>query len=699
MTASGPQRTSAPAGGAVFWAATAWLLALAVIFFSHRGADIGRLPQILSGFAGEFSGLRVAALGENICGAVIALLVVLTWFGAGEILSRALKLDRDGGSAAQARSCAWGAGITSLIWFGLGKAWLYKWPVAAGLLLIGIALGVDAIRRRPRNERVCQTRRALSRFTSALLLIPLVLAAIAALAPPIAKDTLLYHISLPKAFLAAGGITDVPGNIAQYYPLGAEMNGLWAMLMGRIVSLHTGEAAFGLVQFAYLALLIALICGAARRYGISNGGARLAAAVIACVPTVYASASSGYNDMALALYQLLAVDAAARWWKKPDRRAALEIGLALGFALGVKLLAIFLIAPLIVLFLLRARKAEQQSPSAGVTANKVLISAGAALLAATVLAGPWYAGTWARTGSPVYPFYMNIFHGSAPGWDQQRSLLDQTLNVRYGGYPKSALDYAAVPLRVSLTAQPDLPKDFDGVLGIAFLFGLPLLLLAWRSLQTEAKIAAALAGTYFFAWMFSSEQLRYLVPILPALALAIVAAAAALHPRIRWLVAAAVAPGMVVVLAWFLQQNPLAVVAGSESRQHYLQRSLAYFPMYEIINSQLPADARVWLVNTRRDTYYIERPYFADFRFEDYTLAQMVRAADDTEQLRERVRAAGITHVLVRTDLLLDYSTSPVVDDKAPPAENERKLNLLRSFLLDGKILRRQGDYILFAIN
>ncbi|MFB3917641.1 MAG: hypothetical protein ACE14M_12980 [Terriglobales bacterium] len=703
MSATRPQRTTPPAtvptGGVEFWLAVAWLVVLAVIFFSHRDADVGRLPQLLSRFASEFRGLKLSALGANFCGGFIAVLVVLSWLGVGEGLRRILKLpDLDEGLAGRARSCAWGAGITSLISFALGRIWMYEWPVAAGLLLIGAALGVDAIRRRSKGSSP-QDSTTFSRFASVLLFLPLSLAAVASLAPPTAKDALLYHISLPKAFLAAGAITDVPGNIAQYYPLGAEMNGLWGMLTGRLIGLHTGEAAFGAIQFAYLALLIAFMCGVARRYGISNDAAKLAAASFACVPTVYASASSGYNDMALALYLLLAVDAAARWWKTPERALAVEIGLALAFALTVKLLAIFLIAPLIVLFLLRARHAEQEFSASSATRNKVLLSAGTALLIAVVVASPWYLSTWARTGSPVFPFYMNVFHGSAPGWDQQRSLLDQTLNVRYGGYPKSALDYAAVPFRLSLTAQPDWPKDFDGVLGIAFLFGVPLLLLAWRRLRTEAKIAAALAGSYFLVWTFSSEQLRYLLPILPALAIAIVAAATALNGRMRWLVAAAAVPGMIVILAWLLQQDPLVVVVGSESRQHYLERSLSYFPMYEAVNSQLPPDARVWLINMRRDTYYLERPYFADFRFEDYTLVQMVRASGNLEQLRDHVRAAGITHVLVRTDLLLNHATSPVVDDKAPRAENERKLNLLRSFLTDGKVLRRQGDYVLFSVD
>ena len=57
---------------------------------------------------------------------------------------------------------------------------------------------------------------------------------------------------------------------------------------------------------------------------------------------------------------------------------------------------------------------------------------------AAIIAGPWYVRNWVRTGSPVYPFYINLWGGHAPGWDEQRSLLDQVLNARYGGYPKAS---------------------------------------------------------------------------------------------------------------------------------------------------------------------------------------------------------------------------------------------------------------------
>ena len=93
----------------------------------------------------------------------------------------------------------------------------------------------------------------------------------------------------------------------------------------------------------------------------------------------------------------------------------------------------------------------------------------------------------------------------------------------------------------------------------------------------------------------------------------------------------------------------------------------------------------------RRDTYHLDRPYFSDFVFEDYTLTQSVRGASNAAELRARARADGITHLLVRHDLLFDYARSPIVDDRRPREHNLAKLQLLADFFQDGTRLLR-GD-------
>ncbi|MBV8774168.1 MAG: hypothetical protein JO166_17820 [Deltaproteobacteria bacterium] len=205
----------------------------------------------------------------------------------------------------------------------------------------------------------------------------------------------------------------------------------------------------------------------------------------------------------------------------------------------------------------------------------------------------------------------------------------------------------------------------------------------------------ACSGTYYFCWLLTSEQLRFLLPLLAPLAVALAAAAAGLFSvrarAAQYLWLASCLPGLLVITAWFAEQNPVSVVLGGESRAAYLERRLDYYPYYETINRTLPPNARVWLVNLRNDGYHLERPFVADYVFEDYTLAQLVREAKSLAELRARVQALGVTHLLVRHDVLLDYARSSVVDDRLPVAANQARLDLLKSFLSDGNAVIK-GD-------
>ena len=201
---------------------------------------------------------------------------------------------------------------------------------------------------------------------------------------------------------------------------------------------------------------------------------------------------------------------------------------------------------------------------------------------------------------------------------------------------------------------------------------------------------SGVAAVIFLFWLFSSQQLRYLLPILPVLAIAIVLALDAIAKSVKGfeevarasLSVAAVA-GIFVGIAWFLQKAPLRVVLGGESRDQYLERNLDYYPYYQTLNTDTPADAKVWLINMRRDSYNLDRPYFSDYLFEDWTLRQLVWESRNVQELKAKTAAMGVQYVLTRHDFLFNYDRSTLVDDKKPRAENEAKLKIAKEFILD----------------
>jgi hypothetical protein len=681
-------------------------LALAGAFLAYHGADLARAGAGLSAL-GDFVAhrgiARVPAVLRSVAGATVAALIVLAWYGMGDLLVRQTTGDertgaRDALSVGQAT--AYGAGVWSLVWFMLGVTGLYTAVTAVVTLVVGLALGVVALRR----HRVSARPPWRLEFTgwslplAAMLAVALVAALTAALAPPTAKDALQYHIALPKTFAAVRALVTVPGNIASYFPLGAEMHGLWGMLIGGAVDVRVGEAAFGATLFAFFPLLLAIVYGWARRMAVPRPWALMAAASVASVPTVYDVAASGYVDLALAVYVALAIEAAARWWIALDPRHLLHVALAVGFALAVKLLALVVlsIAGMILLarVLLRAR--------AGGPLH-TLVRPAVALGAAITLGAPWYIRTWAATGSPLFPFFLDLWPGHAEGWDVQRSVMLGAFTAHYG--PADPLLAALTPFYVSLTGWREIPALYEGVLGPSFLVGAILIIwaMARRLIDAEVVIVATAGIAIFAWWALSAQVLRYLLPALAPLAVGAAAAAAALtRVGVRTLSHAMIAPGvatLVVSLSWLVADAPMLPVLGTEARAAYLSRRLDYYPYYQLANDTLPPDARVWLIDMRRDTYHLERAYFSDYLFEDHTLRSWVATPIAPAELRARARRLGITHLLVRHDVLLHYDRSALVDDARPREENLARLRVVRSFLTDGTtVLRADQKFVLAAL-
>jgi hypothetical protein len=695
--------TARPRRIGVLAVAGAWWLVLAVAFLLNRGDDVGRLPILVSTGLGRLAQEPVwgQAGVASLLGLLIAALIGLAWYGLGDAIVRRIDLaaDEPGGIPVMqvAARALVGAGAWSLAWFFLGVLPLYRPPVAAVALLVGLALSGRAVARVRARATAVGILRVAGRGTLGLVVTGQILALVTALAPPTAKDTLLYHYALPKAWIAAGRAIEVPYNIAGYYPLGVEMHAVWAMLLGAPLGVRVAEAAAGATLFLFAPLLAMAVYGWAQERGADRAWAAAATLVIAWIPTAYDVAASAYVDLALAGYTALAVRAFGRWWASGQPRQLAWIAAGVGGALSIKLSAAFLLLPLALLGLLHALGAgsgdrEPPRPTTALTAAGIL----GALAFGVTLAAPWYVRNWIRTGSPLFPFYLEIWPAHAPGWDLERSSLYQTLFSLYGDV-SGPLDYLWSPIRLAVAAQPDQPAFYDGVLGIVFMFALPGLVWSlWRRrLDVELRLAVLVSAALFVFWLFSSQQLRYLLPAVPGLAVAIAAAGSGLERGLSrplcGLVVAAAALGLPVVLAWFLALDPVRVVLGGEPREAFLARRLDYYPYYQVVNRDLPPSAVVWLIDMRRDTYHLDRPAFSDFIFEDYTLTRYVRAATSVDEIRARVRADGITHLLVRHDILLDHERSPIVDERRSRQENAGKLELMAAFFTqDTRVIK--GD-------
>ncbi|MBX3281725.1 MAG: phospholipid carrier-dependent glycosyltransferase [Acidobacteria bacterium] len=679
-----------------------WAAVLLVVFVSFRSTDLLSLPRLLGNLGG--GALFGAGLIDSLVGAIAASCILAAWFGLGSVVSLFLTIERreaDSHVLELARTVAIGSVLWSIIWFFLGISGGFAAWTAISATVVGIICCVPGIKRlrAARGEsRIPEAVAGVDRIVAGIIAFALLLTFVAALAPPTAKDTLLYHFALPKAFIAQHSNAFVEGNIASYLALGGEMHFVWAMLLGGLYSVRAGEAAAGTVAFLYLPLLLAVVFGWARELGVSRRWSLVAVLLVAAIPTVFHSASSGYTDVALALYATLAAYSLLRWFDGYCAKYLVYLAIFLGGALAIKLTTLFFIAGLLLIVLLRVRN----ETSAGKLAGTAIL----AFVFAGVLASPWYLRTWTATGSPLFPFYLSVWKGAAPGWDVERSNLFQAMNAQYGGVDLAPGNYLLAPLRLSLAAQPEDANLYDGVLGAAFLLGIPLL---WFGIRRKADPAittlAAIAGIYFLFWLFSSEQIRYLLPIVPLLAIAIAASgnrSEETGTQRAWYYALAFASflGVATSFAWFSMRSPLRVVLGGETRDAYLAKQLDYYGYYAWLNAETRPDAKVWLINMRRDTYDLDRAATSDYLFEDWTLRQLVWQSKDINELRAAARKVGANYILARHDFLFDYDRSTLVDDKRPRPENAGKLQLAKELLLDPeRTVKKDDKFSLMALD
>lgn len=706
-----------PSFGLAALAIAAWSVVLLTAFLAHRASDAGRLGELVGTLVvGPLAG---TGFFYSLMGIVVSMAILVAWLGLGGMAIRLIPAAKGLTNSHLLElvvQVSAGAAAWSLVWMLLGSAGLYTSTAAivaafAGWSLLPLSLG--RLREAKLESRVPEKTVLFDKALLFLIAVPVVLAFVSSLAPPTAKDTLLYHFALPKAFIAQGSSDFIEGNIASYLALGTEMHVVWAMLLGNVSGLRAGEAAAGAVVWMFFPLLLAATFGFAREIGIERRWALIAVLMGATVPSAYHVAASAYIDISLALFVTLAIYALTRWWKTLETGWLVYVAIFLGAALSAKLTTLFVIAAFALIVLLRGRAdaiARQPGSVAMsfMTPGRILLRGFGALMLAGVIASPWYLRTWAETGSPLFPFYLSIWPGEAPGWDLERSNLLQAMNAQYGGYVKTPLDYVLVPWNVSVAAQPELATHFDGVLGVAFLIGLPLLAWAlWKfEMPVEVKIGTGVAAVVFLFWMFSSQQLRYLLPILPSFAIGIAAsferigkAVNGVKPVGQAALIAAAAAGLITGTAWFLQKAPLRVVLGGEGRDEYLARNLDHYPYYLWLNRETAPDARVWLINMRRDTYHLERPYFSDYLFEDITLQRFVRESRSAPELKAKGASLGVQFVLARHDFLFDYERSTLVDDTRPRAENEAKLKMAREFILDsGRTIMADRKFSLIQI-
>jgi hypothetical protein len=482
--------------------------------------------------------------------------------------------------------------------------------------LIGIrTIRANSVTRVPEKPQSAPPRPTLIALASGILIVVTgIIALVNCFVPPATNewDALSYHLAAPKIYLQEGRIVYLPTDHHSNFPFSMQMLFMLGLLFN-------GYALANLIHFAMAALTVAalFVIGSSRADRVVRWAA---AAVFVTCPLAVWQAGTAYVELGFALFVITSIGALLEF-KFTKRHEWLTLcALLLGFALSVKTLALI---PMVLIF-------------GALAVWKVPTRRLAAFLGIVLVVGcPFYLKSWIVTGNPVYPFGYQIFGGR--DWSAE---LAETYASEHRSFGQSAAatsvgqDAEGIQIKYQTPNLADrlrnlalapfefvaIPRIFHnfnnpGVhshIGFLVIALLPLLLFV-RAPEKTAVLLSAIGAAWFLIWSQSMQYARYLLPLVPLLAVA------AGEGAVRCGRASKVV-GALAVAAFGLQSaltlshfghafpNRLRIATNEYAREHYLTSTVNVYGAEKWLNNNTrPREGVVLFEETRG--FYLDRPY------------------------------------------------------------------------------------------
>lgn len=502
------------------------------------------------------------------------------------------------------------------------------------------------------------------------------------LAPPLARDELIQHLTLPVLYLREGSAVKVPFMGVSYFPMNMNMLYLAGMSFGSEALPRLTHHAFGLLTafgiYSYL------------RFRTPRRYAMLGALLFIATPVVLNLSRVAYVDLGATFYSTLALFALLRWRHSvrsanSGRKWFYYSAVLLGFSLGTKynmLIALMLLSSMVVYISLKREDAPARNNGQGAAIRDGVIYAAIALL----VFSPWLVRNFIWAGSPLYPLFGAIVDGTGVGAGLHTGGSVSPIEKRYLLYGENLMDILMVPLRIFWEGVDGSIRKFDGVLNPVYLLFIALAFV--RRLGRDQRYLWYLmgfAGAFFTMTFFTTDLvIRYILPVLPPVVIIAVAGIRGSIERAglsRYVVFAG-------LLCFFLfsgvylyglhaRYAPIGYLAGAESRGEYLSSRLPDYETTAYANANIPQDSKVLMLFTGERTYYWEREYYYGGRLGENIIAQVGAAAGSEELLRD-MRGDGFTHLFIMDHIFERFAADNF---------NETELGLLRDFF--GRYVKR----------
>lgn len=487
-------------------------------------------------------------------------------------------------------------------WAG-GAGWLWS------LLLIGSLIWICRQESLHWLKALAQLARGIApntRFAFSLAVLVgflLVSSWITAIAPPLAFDSLVYHLSLPMMYLRAGRFGYVADNPFWGMPQLGEMLYTIAISLGGIES--------GQVLGWMIGVLSLLGIGELLKETLSREGVWVACSALLCGMTFADSLGWGYVDWFAFFWGVCVLQSLTFSASFPEPKAAFLSGVFCGFALGTKYTAGILIVAvfLTVIFYsskplpgrLEVRKNTFWNSKPGLIA---LVSLGCLM---AVL--PWWLKNWLAVGQPFYPLLFPAGEMSA-----------ERIGFYTGVAPFGSW-WTSVFLPITATMLGVEGKEgFNTTIGPLFLVLVPFSILFIGDMEDDArwmvKINLLFALSGWLIWGIGSRLAGYLIqtrlywPLFPSLVILSAFGYRNLSFfRLGAIRTKVVLNGMIIfvllltiveISSAIIQKRTLDLIAGQMDRRTYLKHNLGWHSVaLEEIRTREPEKSTLLLFEPR----------------------------------------------------------------------------------------------------
>jgi len=633
--------------------------------------------------------VRIAGVGLDLLLLVLLVLVAAAW---GRRLSRWLRLEFASLLEQFVFSSGIGFGVLGYAVLGLGSlGLLYRWICYVLLLALAFsALGelrfwsgwlVALVRRVVKLETAGRRWQVL---LSVYVLVLLAITLSRALMPPTAWDALVYHLEVPRHYLAQHRIVPIDDFFYANLPQLMEMFYLLGLLL-------EGDVLAQLVHFSFAILLVAAVFSAARQF-LPRTSPLLAVALFLSVPVITTLAAWAYIDLCLTFFLFCALYALFRWRANGSSGWLSTSAAFVGLALAVKYTAALWLVSLLVAIVWEHRGAKERRPRpiAG-----SLLRYGLIVLA---VAWPFYLKNLLFTGNPVYPY---IFGGK--DWN---SLREAWLTSAGHGLGNNPLDYLLLPWNMTINGVQG-SAAFDATISPFLLALLPLIIILgvpgrvhrYLLFFVGVQLAFLAFSAYHLTSMLQTRMVLVIFPLLCLLAAHVLGRLNRLDTasfslqRFAYLVV-----GVTFVLnLWsevsqLVRQNAAPYLAGLETRQAYLSKTLGdYYQMAAYVNENLPPLAVVALWWEPRG-YYLRQPVLADPTLDAFPQL-VVENQGEPQRIADALVRRGVSYILLSQHGLEFLEDQP----QYPLAERDLEvLDALQRTRLD--VVHADGGYVLYSL-